>query len=156
MKKLLQALVLTFAFMVAQAQPNNVVISQVFGAGGNSGSPFTHDFVELFNPTDNPISIEGWTIQYAAPADNGRNWDMSARLKGSIEPGKYYLLQLNGGAIGKPLPTPDLVTFIANGLGATAGKVALVKSATLLTEMCPTNSKVVDFVGPSTTYKRRI
>lgn len=147
MKKLLQALMLTFAFTAAQAQPSNVVISQVFGAGGNSNAPFTHDFVELFNPTDKTISIEGWTLQYAAPADDGHKWGMSAPLKGSIEPGRYYLVQLNGGTVGKPLPTPDLVTAIANGLGATDGKVALVNSATLLTELCPSNSKVVDFVG---------
>jgi len=147
MKKLLQALMFCFAFMVAQAQPGNVVISQVFGAGGNSNAPFTHDFVELFNPTDKAISLEGWTVQYAAPADGGGKWDMSAPLKGSIEPGGYYLIQLNGGTVGKPLPTPDLVTFIANGLGATDGKVALVNSATLLTEMCANSSIVVDFVG---------
>ena len=147
MKKLLSALVLSLAFAVAQAQPTHVVISQVFGAGGNSGSPFTHDFVELFNPTDKPVSIEGWTLQYAAPADDGRKWDMSAPLKGSIEPGKYYLVQLNGGTVGKPLPTPDLVTAIANGLGAVDGKLTLVNSATLLTEMCPTNISIVDFVG---------
>lgn len=26
----------------------DVVISQVYGGGGNSGAPFTHDFIELF------------------------------------------------------------------------------------------------------------
>lgn len=27
----------------------DLVISQVYGGGGNSGAPYTHDFIELFN-----------------------------------------------------------------------------------------------------------
>ena len=148
MKKLVQALMLSFAFMVAQAQPGNVVISQVFGAGGNSGAPFTHDFVELFNPTDKPISIEGWTVQYAVAADDGGKWGKTAPLTGSIEPGKYFLIQLNAGTnASNPLPKPDFATVIANGLSAAGGKLALVSNSTLLTERCPSNSIIVDFVG---------
>jgi uncharacterized protein len=33
---------------VAAASPD-IVISQVYGGGGNSGAQYTHDFVELFN-----------------------------------------------------------------------------------------------------------
>jgi hypothetical protein len=33
----------------ALAASPNVVISQVYGGGGNSGSTYTHDFIELYN-----------------------------------------------------------------------------------------------------------
>jgi hypothetical protein len=32
----------------AQAVSPDIVISQVYGGGGNSGAMYTHDFVELF------------------------------------------------------------------------------------------------------------
>ena len=148
MKKLLQALMLTFAFVVAQAQPNNVVISQVFGAGGNSGSPFTHDFVELFNPSDKTISIDGWTVHYAAATDDGGKWGKTEPLRGSIGPGQYFLIQLNSGSgNGNPLPLPDFTTVIANGLSAVDGKLALVSDTIKLTERCPSNNFIIDFVG---------
>jgi len=31
------------------AVSTTIVISQVYGGGGNSGAVYTHDFVELFN-----------------------------------------------------------------------------------------------------------
>jgi len=27
----------------------NIVVSQVYGGGGNTGATYTHDFIELFN-----------------------------------------------------------------------------------------------------------
>jgi hypothetical protein len=33
----------------ANAQASGVVISQVYGGGGNSGAPLHNDFIELFN-----------------------------------------------------------------------------------------------------------
>ncbi len=38
-------------------QADHVVISQVYGGGGNSGAPFNKDFVELYNPTSTNQSI---------------------------------------------------------------------------------------------------
>ena len=39
------------------ALSTGVVISQVYGGGGNSGAPYTHDFVELFNRGSAPVSL---------------------------------------------------------------------------------------------------
>ncbi|HZI00153.1 MAG TPA: hypothetical protein VEX63_03330, partial [Flavisolibacter sp.] len=50
------------ASLSSKAQPNHVVISQVYGGGGNAGATYTHDFVELFNPTTAPISLAGMSI----------------------------------------------------------------------------------------------
>jgi hypothetical protein len=32
-----------------QTDTSKVVISQVYGGGGNTGATYTHDFIELFN-----------------------------------------------------------------------------------------------------------
>jgi spore coat protein U-like protein len=121
-----------------------VVISQVYGGGGNSGAPYTHDFVELHNRGDAAVDLDGWSIQYAASGGNfGGN---VTTLSGTIAPGAYHLVQLAGGAVGDPLPTPDVVG--TTNLAATAGKVALVRSTDALpAEVCPSSPLLVDFVG---------
>src|SRR5262245_60268236 len=45
----------------------DIVISQVYGGGGNSGATFTNDFIELFNRGTTPVNISGWAVQYASP-----------------------------------------------------------------------------------------
>jgi hypothetical protein len=49
---------------------SDVVISQVYGGGGGSGAPFKQDFIELFNRGSTPISLSGWTVQYASATGN--------------------------------------------------------------------------------------
>ena len=122
-----------------------VMISQVYGGGGNSGAAYANDYVELHNSGDAPVSVAGWSVQYASTA--GSSWNATAVLSGSIPAGGYYLVQLaSGGAVGAALPTPN-TTGSAN-MSATNGKVALVNSSTPLTGACPIpGTSVVDFVG---------
>jgi uncharacterized protein len=125
-----------------QASSNSVVISQVYGGGGNSGAFYTHDFIELFNRGTTSISLDGWSVQYAS--SSGSSWQRT-NLSGTLLPGQYYLIQEAQGAGGtSPLPTPDATGMIA--MGATAGKVALVSQNVTLTESCPSEG-IVDFVG---------
>ena len=42
-----------------------VVVSQVYGGGGNTGAPYNRDFVELFNRGPASVSLNGMTVQYA-------------------------------------------------------------------------------------------
>src|ERR1044072_7618446 len=49
----------------------NVVISQVYGGGGNAGATFTHDFIELFNRGNTTVSLAGWSVQYTSAAGTG-------------------------------------------------------------------------------------
>jgi predicted extracellular nuclease len=125
-----------------------VVISQVYGGGGNTGATYTHDFIELYNRSSSPVSLAGWSVQYASAA--GTSWAVTA-LSGSIQPGNYYLIQEAAGAGGStPLPTPNATGSIA--MSATAGKVALVNSTTALSGTgCPFAASVVDFVGYGST-----
>ena len=119
-----------------------VVISQVYGGGGNSGALFTHDFIELSNSGDAPADLTGWSVQYASAA--GSTWLVTA-LSGTLQPGQYHLVRQAAGAGGtQPLPPPDAVG--GTSMSATNGKVALVGSTTPLSGTCPSAS-ATDFVG---------
>ena len=91
----------------AWATSPNVVISQVYGGGGNSGAPYTNDFVELFNRSSSPFSLAGWSVQYASATGTG-NFAANAvtPLTGVLGAGQYYLVQQAGGTTGSPLPVP--------------------------------------------------
>jgi uncharacterized protein len=134
------------AIAVSAAQPamavsENVVVSQVYGGGGNSGATLKADFIELFNRGTSGVDLSTWSVQYAS--STGSTWQRT-NLSGTIAPGQYYLVQEGLGAGGTDdLPTPDAVGTIP--MSATAGKVALVASQTTLVGACP--SGVVDFVG---------
>jgi uncharacterized protein len=124
------------------AAPADIVISQVYGGGGNTGATFTHDFIELFNQSTTTVDLSGWSVQYISATGTG-TWAVTP-LSGSIAPGGYYLVQEAQGAGGtRPLPTPDAVGTIAMAAGA--GKVALSSSMTAFSGACPTC--FVDLVG---------
>jgi predicted extracellular nuclease len=134
-------LALLLASVAPRAVSPDIVISQVYGGGGNAGATLTNDFVELFNRGSVPISVDGWSVQYASSA--GTSWQRT-NLAGTIPAGGYYLVQQAAGSGGLvPLPTPDAVGTIA--MSATSGKLALVANQTTLSGSCPTG--LVDFVG---------
>ena len=132
----------------ANAASPDVLVSEVFGGGGNAAAPFTNDYVELFNRGTSTIDVTGWTVQYATAA--GSSWQATA-LTGSIRAGHYYLVQLaSAAAIGIPLPAPDALG--ATNLAVSGGKVALVRDATPLTcgataGSCTGSALVQDLLG---------
>ena len=124
-----------------------VVISQVYGGGGNAGATLRNDFIELFNRGNSPVNLSGTSVQYASAT--GTSWAVTA-LTGSIPAGGYYLIQQAAGTGGTTdLPTPNATGTIA--MSATAGKVALVNTTTALTIACPSGSGILDFVGYGST-----
>jgi predicted extracellular nuclease len=125
-----------------------VVISQVYGGGGNAGSTYTNDFIELFNSGNQTVNLTGWSVQVAAAT--GTTWSVTNLTAISLAPGQYYLVQEAAGAGGTtPLPTPDATGSIA--MSATASKVALVNTTVALSGACPTGASIIDFVGYGTT-----
>ena len=134
--------------ITAHASASGVVVSQIYGGGGNSGATFHNDYVEVFNAGSTPVDVSGWTIQYATAA--GTTWQTTP-LSGTIGAGAYYLVQLaSNGSVGAPLPTPDASG--TSNLASTSGKVALVRGTTGLTcgasaGSCSANSLVEDLVG---------
>ena len=108
----LVAIILAFAIMVSNISitfatsfqtieaATYVVISQIYGGGGNSGARYKNDFIELYNPTNQDIDLNGWQIQYASKTGSfGSN---NTNLEGRIKAHSYYLIQQaagNGGII---------------------------------------------------------
>ena len=150
----LLAALLTLAVLVIPAAAGSgtgaIVISQLFGGGGNAGAPFASDYVELFNKGSSAVDVTGWSVQYATAA--GVSWSATP-LSGSIAPGRSYLVELAGGATGAALPTPDATG--STNMAATAGKVAVVRAAAALTcgasaGSCSSAANLEDLVGYGT------
>ncbi|MBA2552894.1 MAG: lamin tail domain-containing protein, partial [Geodermatophilaceae bacterium] len=73
----------------AQAVSADIVIAEVYGAGGNSGATLKQDFIELYNRGAAEVSVEGWSVQYAS--STGVSWQVT-QLVGVIPPGRSYLV----------------------------------------------------------------
>ena len=50
----------------AAAVSPDLVISQIYGAGGNTGAIYTTDYIELYNRGATPASLNGLSLQYAS------------------------------------------------------------------------------------------
>src|SRR5512135_2395542 len=96
----------------AQAVSQDIVISQVYGGGGNSGATLKNDFIELYNLGSVPVDVTGWTVQYGS--SGGTTWTNRTTLAGTIQPGHYSLIQEAAGTGGTTnLPAPDATGTIA-------------------------------------------
>lgn len=128
-----------------------LVISQIYGGGGNSGATYSWDYVELFNRGTTPVSLGGASIQYGSAA--GAFGGVVALPAVDVPAGGWFLIQLAGGAnTPAELPvTADLKVTTTN-LAAANGKVVLSSGATALAcgqagSPCSGTAGVVDLVG---------
>jgi len=126
----------------AFAAPGDVVISQVYGAGGNSGAAWNRDFIELFNRSSNPVSLSGMSVQYQSAT--GTSWQATALPAVTLQPGQYFLVTGAGGSVGADVGVADQTGNL--NLSATAGKVALSNIATAMTT-ADGGANLIDLVG---------
>lgn len=139
-------LVLFFAFFgIGYAHAAGVVISQVYGGGGNTGAPYTNDFVELFNAGSTPQSLNGWSVQYTAATGNSWASNVTALPNTTLQPGEYFLVQEAGATTGVALPTADVTGTI--NASSTKGKVILVNVAAGQSGNCPIGAAIIDSVS---------
>ena len=125
----------------AFAQADHVVISEIYGGGGNSGSYWKNDFIELYNPTNAEISLIGWSVQYASKDSD--SWK-TTELSNTIPAYGFYLIWEKAGSGGESdLPAPDDIGTISMASGA--GKIALVNNLDSITGI--DDPDVIDFVG---------
>jgi hypothetical protein len=129
----------------------DIVVSQVYAGGGNTGASFANDFVELFNRGSATVDVGSWSLQYASAG--ATSWQATA-LSGTIAPGRFYLVSLaSTAAVGAALPKADNTG--TTNLAASGGKVALVRGSAELTcgaaaGSCSKSSLVADLVGYGT------
>lgn len=142
--------------------PKGLVISQVYGGAGSERAVFNRDFVELFNRSNEPISLAGLSIHYAGPIGE---FNPAGNLPDVVvPPGGYFLVGFGAGLWGTDL-RPDGAGLPYANILPVNGKIALVKNvavndpatadaaAQLLgcgstdAGTCGTNERVIDFVG---------
>jgi len=107
---------------LANTAGTNVVIDEVYGGGGNSGSHYKSDFIELYNPGSAAVALAGWSVQYRSAT--GTSAQVTA-LTGSVPAHGHYLVQESSGTSGDQaaLPAADASGTIA--MSATSGVVIL-------------------------------
>ena len=114
----------------AGAAGGNIVISQLYGGGGNVGASLSNDFVELYNPGSSAVTLDGLSIQYTSAVGVGLFGASSTQLtelSGIIQPHRYFLVQeASSGAVGVSLPSPDQTDASPINMAAASGKVVLV------------------------------
>lgn len=106
----------------------NVIISEVYGGGGNSGATFTNDFIELYNTTNENVEIGGWSVQYFSATGTSANVFVIPDGR-YIPPFTHFLIQCAGGATGIPLPDDMVDATCTLNLSGSAGKVILYNAS---------------------------
>ncbi|GAA4763021.1 ExeM/NucH family extracellular endonuclease [Citricoccus nitrophenolicus] len=106
---------------------DNVIINEAYTNGGSANAAFTHKFVELYNPTDADISLDGWSIQYRSASGEAAPTGV-IELSGTIKAGGYYLVQASSnGDTGEALPTADATGGVS--FSGTNGTLVLADQA---------------------------
>lgn len=103
-----------------------VVISQLYGGGGGAGALFP-DYIELYNRSAAPVSLAGWSLQYASATGTGQLGapnQITLLPDVMLPPDSYFLVRESGAG---PLPTPFYQAGTPIAMAAGAGKVALAR-----------------------------
>ena len=135
---------------------SDVVISQIYPGGGNSGgestpgSIYKTKYVELFNRGSNPVDISNWSIQYGAAGNQSiaSVCEIPANTE-PLPPGGYYLVAFKSGSTGADLLPADLTCNTIN-TSAKNGKIILVNSTNKLSTSSPV-SGYMDAIGYGST-----
>jgi predicted extracellular nuclease len=127
-----------------------LVISEVYGAGGNNGAVYNADFVELYNPTAAALPLSGLAIHYRSAA--GGSGGAPYALSGSVPAHGHWLIQMSAaGSNGSALPAPDATALPAFNMAAAGGQVVLQQGTTVIATSGNVvgTAGIVDFVGAS-------
>lgn len=143
---------LLLASLPAFATSNTVVISQIYGAGGNSGAVYNQDYVELFNNGTTAVSLNGWSLQYRSTTGTGVPNGVAPLPNVTLQPGEYYLFGASAASatVGAAVPADAQLTPYLNLAGG-AGQVILSNSTATQPAPCVTSDpSIVDYVGYGT------
>ncbi len=125
--RLLGLLILLFA-MCINSQTPKILLTEVYGGGGNSGAIFNQDYVELFNPGTEVVPLAGWSIQYYTSTGTSPSKTIEFAENSLIMPLQHFLIGASGGDVGANLPGKDLEAVAAFSLSS--GKIVLFKALT--------------------------
>ena len=129
-----------------------IIINEAYLSGGSANAPFNTKFVELYNPTSEAVSLDGWSLQYRSATATAAPTGVGV-LSGSIAPGGYYLVSgASNGTTGAALPAAD--ASIGASFAGGGGTLILSNQSARLDPL-PTGSVtaaagVVDLLGYGT------
>ena len=132
----------------------DIVISQVYSRGGESGATYRSDFVELFNRGATSVNISGWSVEVGGL--EGRPGSTSgfsfASNNSVILPGKHFLFEFARGTEGQEIFLADFPFFgFSPNLNGAGAYVALYRGSHVVRiGSCPSGADLVDFVGYGT------
>lgn len=121
---------------VANATPENdaVVINEIYAAGPGVSGPILSDFVELYNPTDTPVSLDNLTLTVYGLSGDVRG---EADLSGMLAADDHYLIKLRD--YPGEYPADDATELVDYdllaadlGIGAKNGSVELSSEDTVI------------------------
>lgn len=134
----------TMLYTGTSYKAGHVVIAEVYGGGGVTGSSYKNDYIVLYNPTDEVVALNGWSVA----SYNASTSDLQGTftLSGQILPHGYYLI---AGAsapegIGKELPAPDVIDESID-IQSMLVRVALLSDSEPFTGLA--DPALVDLVG---------
>ena len=141
---------------------SNIRISQIYTRGGEAGSTFQNDYIELFNRGNVDVDINGWSLSMSNFAGTPPNIQISSTVMKFNNPngmiigaGKHFLIKFGGsGSGGQAINNPDL-NLNPVPISDVGGQMVLVaKDQTLPFGYCPAapdlTGVVVDYVGYGT------
>src|SRR2546428_11489048 len=113
----------------ASAAPADLVISQLYGGGGNTGAPYQNDYIEIFNRGAAAVALGGLSLQYTSATGTGNlgaNVNQLTDLPTmTLAPGQYLLVQeASTAAGGAAPPAPPVIAPPPAHTGAAGGKGA--------------------------------
>ncbi|HAX73387.1 MAG TPA: hypothetical protein DCY20_07675, partial [Firmicutes bacterium] len=123
-----------------------LLINQVYGGGGKSETPFTHSFIEIYNPTDLEIDLSQYSIQYSSEGSSF----VSKQLEGSLQAGGTYLIRCNKEetTVNKYTLTEDNTDLDWDQVIANKQyRIAIVKGTELLDGFDFEEEAIVDLLG---------
>ncbi len=87
------AMPIAFAEGEASGRPDHVIINKFYG--GKDDGHVSHGFVELYNPTDEEIELDNYSLHYRTSADKEENHSSWTKLDlaGTIPANGYYLVR---------------------------------------------------------------
>ncbi|WP_417219678.1 ExeM/NucH family extracellular endonuclease [Arthrobacter sp.] len=136
------------AMAAPAADGGGIVINEAYLSGGSANAVYQDKFVELYNGSASPVTLDGWTLQYRSATGTAAT-NTSVALSGTVPAHGHFLVGggSNGGN-GAELPAPDLATSF-NPSGS-QGTIVLSNQAdrlTLPTGSVTDNAAVVDLLG---------
>ncbi|MDR3284082.1 MAG: CotH kinase family protein [Treponema sp.] len=120
-------------------EAGKLLILQAYGTGDKTDGAVSHSFVELYNNTDSPVDLTGYSLQYS---EGGTEWE-ALDLSGETIPAKSSFLIL--GAPTNTAPRLDLagkadITWADKIFSNKTFKVCVVKNTTAFTVANPFNT----------------